>query len=66
MSATLSDFYPDEQKFKRTLQAAEMLAEGDWAERFVADIRDRYERYGNKMFMTEKQFSALENISEAK
>jgi hypothetical protein len=62
--AKLSDFYPDENRFKLTLQAAEKLAEGDWAEKFVNDVRERYEKYGKNMWMTEKQFSALERISE--
>ena len=35
----------------------------DWEKKFVADLRGRYEKYGDKIKMSEKQLSTLRKIA---
>ena len=34
----------------------------DWEQKFVADLRERYEKYGDRIRMSEKQIASLRKI----
>jgi len=51
--------------FEELLDDAERQAKTDWAMGFVADMRERYDNYGDNMLVSEKQLAALEKIVDA-
>lgn len=56
------DLYDDIEDFERLLRDAESQARSEWAQDFVGDIYEKYEKYGADMFITDKQVSKLEDI----
>jgi hypothetical protein len=55
--------YPD---FKDALELAQENQEqlNDWETSFVADLQDKYDKYGDDMFLNENQFFKLMSITE--
>lgn len=63
MSDTVQDHY-DEDDFESLLDDAESNAANDWEEQFVADMRERYQQYGKRMFLSQSQRTHLERIAD--
>ena len=63
MTERVSTHFDKPEQFEALLEAAETAdPKGDAAD-FVANTRERYERYGISMFFTTKQKRYLENIA---
>jgi len=62
MSEKVRDHFPDADEFEELLEDARMSAGNDWEETFVADIKARYERYGEDMFISNAQLDKLNKI----
>ena len=60
----VEDFFDDEAEFKAVLALAEENADTDWAETFVSQQRDRFSKYGTKMFLSDRQAEVLKKIAE--
>lgn len=60
MSQTVSDLYDD---FEDVLDVAESKARGAWEEQFVADLRDKFDEYGERMFLSDRQDEILQRIT---
>lgn len=56
------DEYEDDE-FETLLSDAEMNAANDWEEQFVSDLRDKFEQYGRRMYLSENQREHLERIA---
>lgn len=52
-----------EADFEELLETARMNAANDWEEQFVADMKDRYDQYGRRMFLSDSQQETLERIA---
>lgn len=52
-----------ENDFEELLETARMNAANDWEEQFVADMKDRYDQYGRRMFLSDNQQETLERIA---
>ena len=64
MSDRVADAYDDLSEFESLLADAEANAETDWEMEFVSDINEKFEKYGDKMFISTKQIEILERISK--
>lgn len=62
MGQTVQDLY-DEDEFEELLENARMNAANDWEEQFVADMKERYEQYGKRMYISDAQQAHLERIA---
>ena len=62
MSQTVSDLDDD---FEELLDQAESEASGQWEEQFVEDMRSRFDEYGPRMFISDKQVEILQRIAKA-
>lgn len=40
-----------------------MNAANDWEEKFVSDLKDKFEQYGRRMYLSENQREHLERIA---
>ena len=60
--STISDMFDDVKDFEQLMADAASQAKTEWAQEFVADIYDRYEKYGPGMFLSQKQREKLESI----
>lgn len=49
--------------YSRLLRAAMRGAETPWEEGFAADMADRYEEYGERCFITDRQLNKLLSIA---
>jgi len=58
----VQDEYEDDE-FESLLSDAEMNAANDWEEKFVSDLRDKFEQYGRRMYLSENQREHLERIA---
>jgi len=56
------DEYEDDE-FETLLSDAEMNAANDWEEQFVSDMKDKFEQYGRRMYLSENQREHLERIA---
>jgi hypothetical protein len=63
VSDTVQDNYAEDD-FESLLDDAESNAANDWEERFVADMRERYQQYGKRMFISQSQRAHLERIAD--
>lgn len=54
----------DIPEFDVLLEDAEDAATTEWEMDFVSDMKEKYEQYGDKMYVTEKQIAALEKIAD--
>jgi hypothetical protein len=59
---TISDLYADSE-FEDLLSEAENNASGTWEIDFVTDMRDKWEQYGHRMFLSDKQNEILNRIA---
>lgn len=65
MSNTVEDRYKDEVDiFEELLEAAETNANNDFEMEFTSDMRVKYQKYGKKMFLSDKQVALLERIAD--
>lgn len=48
----VKDLYDDDGDFEMALSDAEMNAANDWEERFVADLKGKFEQFGRRMFLS--------------
>lgn len=62
MNRVVQDVY-SEQEFEDLLEAAEENAKSAWEQDFVTDMRDRYDIYNLRLFLTEKQEEALVELA---
>ncbi len=46
------------------IEAAEAAASTEWEQNFMSDMRDRYDQYGDEMFLSDKQRAVLERLAE--
>lgn len=53
------------QQFIELLESAEDNANGDWEEKFVADVKTRFQRWRLGMRLSEKQREIFERIARA-
>lgn len=49
--------------FEVMLQEAEAFASAAWDMDFISDLRDKYDVYGENMYISEKQIEHLERIA---
>lgn len=59
----VSDLYQKPGEFERLLQDAESGARTDWDEAFVSDLKARFERFGDNLFLSARQDEQLERIA---
>lgn len=59
----MSVMVTDVEDFEDLLASAEANASSDWEMGFVEDLSERYERYGDDMFLSEKQAEILRRIA---
>ena len=63
MSSTVADLYDDDlDAFESDLEDARMQADNDWDEKFVYDMRVRYDQYQGRMFISPAQHEQLLRI----
>jgi hypothetical protein len=53
----------DIDDFDGLLEDAEDLASSDWDTKFVGDIRERYDQYGDDTYISDNQLKQLHRIS---
>lgn len=58
----VQDIYQDDE-FEELLEDARMNAANDWEEQFVADLKDKFDEYGSRMFLSDAQQEHLERIA---
>lgn len=62
MSDKVQDHFEDDE-FESLLSAASMNAANDWESDFVSDMEERFDQYGRRMFLTDRQLEILERIA---
>lgn len=62
-SQTITDLFDDASEFDELLADAENNATSDWDMNFVDDLRNRYDKYGERMYLSERQLEILERIA---
>ena len=60
----IKDQYDNVSDFEDLLSLAESQAKTDWEMEFVSDLNDKYEKYGDGMFLSQKQRETLEKIAK--
>lgn len=63
MSTTILDHFDDAEEFETVLEDAEANASTDREIEFVDSIRNKYDEYGERMFLSAAQYSWLERLS---
>jgi len=56
--------YELDYDFGDLLDEAKDNASGSWEENFVDDLRDKFEAYGDRMYLSEKQEEILQRIAK--
>lgn len=56
--------FEDEDAFERALDQAAHEAANEREEEFVAGLRDRFDEWGERTFLSEAQYSWLERIAD--
>lgn len=56
----VTDFFDD---FEDVLYIAGQKARGDWEEQFVADLTERFEEWGDRMYLSDRQAEVLRRIT---
>lgn len=56
----VKEYNPD---FKTILLEAEAFANTEWDMEFIANLWDKYDAYGENMYVSEKQIEQLERIA---
>lgn len=62
MSSTVADFFDN---FEDVLYVAGMKARGAWEKQFVEDLADKFDEYGERMFLSERQYDVLTRITDS-
>ena len=62
-SQTITYLFDDASEFDELLADAENNATSDWDMNFVDDLRNRYDKYGERMYLSERQLEILERIA---
>ncbi len=57
---------PEAAGFDKLLETAEDRAMGDWEMNFVSETRERYDKYGDNTYLSDKQIAILKRIAEVK
>lgn len=60
----LLDFYADADEFEIELDAAESNARGWKTEEFLDGLRDKYEEWGEDMYLSEAQHAWLQRLAD--
>ncbi len=63
-SFRIADRFTSEKEFVDLLKSAESNAESELEENFVADIQEKFEKWGTSMFISDKQIDWLEKLGE--
>ena len=63
MSDTISDKFDSPDDFDDLLYTAEQQAGTYWEMEFCSDMRDRFEEYGDRMYLSDRQRETLEKIA---
>ena len=63
MSTTILDHFDDIDEFESALEQAETNASTEREMEFVDSIRNKYEEYGERMFLSDAQYSWLTRLS---
>lgn len=63
MSDTVQDHYTEDD-FESLLDDAESNAANDWEEGFVSDMKERFQLYGKRMYISAAQREHLERIAD--
>jgi hypothetical protein len=63
MSERIIDLYDSSGDFDDLLSRAEDEATTNWEMGFTSDLRDRFDEYGDEMYLTERQREILERIA---
>lgn len=58
----VQDYYSEED-FEDLLTEAEANAANDFETTFVSDLRERFDDYGKRMYLSERQRETLERIA---
>lgn len=61
--STISELFKNHTEFETILEEADTNAVNDWEMKFVDDIRARYDTYGIRMYVSQKQLDALNRIA---
>ena len=64
MSEPIADIYDDVSDFEDLLEAAEAEARTDFEMNLTEGIRNRYEKYQERMYLSEKQRQIIERIAK--
>lgn len=64
MSETVAEMFDEASEFEDLLDAAESEASTGWEMDFVSDMRDRFEEYQERMYLSERQIEILERIAK--
>lgn len=59
----VKDEFDSATEFEDLLLNAEQQASNDWEMTFVSDTRDRFEQYGLKTYISDKQLETLNRIA---
>lgn len=62
-STTIGSLYLKIEDFVSSMEQADSNARPGFEREFMNNICERYDRYGEKMFLTEKQHSILERLA---
>lgn len=60
---TVADEFDNVEDFDALLNEARMQASTDWEEDFIADLLDRFERFGSAMSLSERQLETVRRIA---
>lgn len=60
--STVADLY-DDSEFEDLLSEAEANTANGWEEDFVTGIREKWDQYGRRMFLSDKQDEILKRIA---
>lgn len=63
MSTTILDHFDDIDDFEEVLEQAETHASTEREIEFVDSIRNKYDEYGERMFLSDAQWSWLDRLS---
>lgn len=59
---TAKNFFGTEKELKEVLDYAEENASGNWEEKFVTNLQDRWEKFGFEMRLTQPTYDRLIQI----
>ncbi len=64
MSTTVDDFCTADDEIEELLERAKDSARSDREREFLDGLADRFEEYGVRMFLSQKQWDWLESIAD--